>query len=193
MAHAREKRGKYMLMMMQLKIGDVFKVWKKYTKENKRYSEISEVSKTKQKIANTKLEIKKLHLKNSGGIGKNRDARLGAEKAKRKVVDAKAIFEMPARQVDTLHRIVKGFNKIYQKFAKFQDSQHKYHVDEMFRVDEDTTRLAPLYKWKSVGENEEAYNRNRRPSLGGRPSDLLDPGEFDDESDWEDEDEQTIR
>ena len=62
MAHAREKRGKYMLMMMQLKIGDVFKVWKKYTKENKRYSEISEVSKTKQKIANTKLEILGLYL-----------------------------------------------------------------------------------------------------------------------------------
>jgi len=40
MSHAREKRGKYMLMMMQLKIGDVFKVWKDYTKENRTFREV---------------------------------------------------------------------------------------------------------------------------------------------------------
>ena len=81
-------------------------------------------------------------------MGENRNARDAAEKAKRKVVDAKAIYEQPARQTPILHKIVKGFTKAFEKFVTFQDSQHQFHIEEMFRKDEDTTRLAPLYKWK---------------------------------------------
>ncbi|GMI09227.1 hypothetical protein TrVE_jg1230 [Triparma verrucosa] len=189
----REKKGKYMMMMMSLSVKDVFKVWKKWAKENKRFGERDAKEKAKELVATTKAEIKKLHLKNAGGIGGNRKARDAAEKAKRKVVDALAIYEMPARQVGALHKIVKGFTKAFEKFTQFQDSQHQYHIEEMFRKDEDTTRLAPLYKWKSVGPNEEAFKRGRRPSLGGRPSDLLDPGKFDVETDCDDNDEETIR
>ncbi|GMH56331.1 hypothetical protein TrLO_g10324 [Triparma laevis f. longispina] len=191
--HEREKKGKYMLMMMSLSVKDVFKVWKKWAKENKRYGEMDGVAKAKEKVELTKAEIKKLHLKNAGGIGGNRKARNLAETAKRKVVDALAIYEMPARQIGALHKVVKGFGKAFEKFARFQDSQHQYHIEDMFRKDEDTTRLAPLYKWKSVGPNEEAFKRGRRPSLGGRPSDLLDPGKFETETDCDDNDEETIR
>jgi hypothetical protein len=192
-AHEREKKGKYMFMMMQIKISDIFKVWKDYTKENRTFREMSANIQAKEKIADMKVQLKKLNLRNSGGIGENRNARTAAEKAKRKAEDAKAVYEMPARQVDTLHRIVKGFNRIYKAFAKFQDTQHEYHIEEMFRVDDDTTRLAPLYKWKTVGPNEDSYNKGRRPSLGGRPSDLLDPGKFDAETDCDEADEDIIR
>ena len=108
-------------------------------------------------------------------------------------MEQKDIYEMPARQTPILKRIVIKFNDIYKRFADFQDKEHQYHIDEQFRKGEDTIRLDPLYKWKAVGETEETYNRGRRPSLGGRPSDLLDAGVFETETDCEEDDEEVIR
>ena len=49
-----------MMMMMSLKTKDVFQVWKKWAKEQKRLGAKSSVLEAKEKAVSTKAEIKKV-------------------------------------------------------------------------------------------------------------------------------------
>lgn len=102
----REKRGKFMMMMVQLKVGDVFKAWLKVHKEEQALNIGTSVLEAKAAAESAKVDIKRLNYENSKKIPLKAAAQDLAQKAKRRAVDAKVKLDEPARQTPILKRIV---------------------------------------------------------------------------------------
>jgi len=98
MEHDRDKRGKYMLMMVQLKVGDVFKAWLKVHREEVAFKEIKSVGTSKVQVEESKADIKRLNFENSGKVRTVNDARSAAEKVKRLVSTPPSLTVLASRR-----------------------------------------------------------------------------------------------
>ena len=92
------------------------------------------------------------------------------------------ILLMPARQPPVLEKVMKGLKKPLDILQTLLQSQLEEQINETHRVGPDTLRLAPLYTWRGIKKGNYALDQLRTKD-----------GEYDDESDFDDDTEMKIR
>ena len=156
--HGRGVLGKYLLKMMGLKASDVFRKWKKlymvkkaYRGRNLKEDYIKEYAKT--------LAINKVRLRNIAELSKMvRIMFTSNESLRRKVEEQKAILNEPARQTETLKKILKCLGSALRAVESTLKSTTRDSIDEVTSIGDHNIRLAPVYNFSSATTEKLPFN-----------------------------------